>query len=127
MTATDRLKPCPFCGAEAKVWYGGAHKYGLVEHNDGCLFPMRPKHEIPESDFERWNARVGLSEHDKAVLTAYTGIMLTKDFSAFHAYVEEKLGTSVTTLSFALRSVWDAIKEACKEDAMEVLGYDSDR
>lgn len=28
-----------------------------MQHNDGCLFPSFPKHEIPESDFASWNTR----------------------------------------------------------------------
>lgn len=51
------LKPCPFCSAEPEVLSDGHRTWGLVQHNEGCLFPVYPKHEIPESDFAAWNTR----------------------------------------------------------------------
>lgn len=51
------LKPCPFCSAEPEILSDGRRTWGLIQHNDGCLFPTYPKHEIPESDFAAWNTR----------------------------------------------------------------------
>lgn len=68
------LKPCPFCGTKPEVIGDERRTWGLVEHEDGCLFPNFRKHEIPESDFAAWNTRAELgsgtcydtsdSEHD---------------------------------------------------------------
>lgn len=54
---TTELLPCPFCSAEPEVLSDGRRTWGLVQHNEGCLFPVYPKHEIPESDFAAWNTR----------------------------------------------------------------------
>lgn len=53
----SELLPCPFCSAEPEIWSDGRRTWGLVQHNDGCLFPTYPKHEIPETDFAAWNTR----------------------------------------------------------------------
>lgn len=51
------LLPCPFCNAAPAVYSDRHRTWGLVEHNEGCLFPAWPKHEISEQDFEAWNTR----------------------------------------------------------------------
>lgn len=62
-----------------------------------------------------------MTEHEKIVLTAYTGVMVVDDFSEFQRYADEKLGFSTTTIDFARREVWDALKEACRDDFLEVM------
>ena len=54
---TDELLPCPFCGAVPEVISDGKREWALVEHNDGCLYPTWPKHEISSCDFDAWNRR----------------------------------------------------------------------
>lgn len=54
---TDKLLPCPFCGAKTETLTDGKRTWGLVTHRDGCLFPTWPKHEVPECDFTAWNTR----------------------------------------------------------------------
>lgn len=56
----SELKHCPFCSAEPEILSDGRRTWGLVQHNDGCLFPTYPKHEIPESDFAAWNTRAAM-------------------------------------------------------------------
>lgn len=55
--STGELLSCPFCSAEPEILSDGRRTWGLVQHNDGCLFPIYPKHEIPETDFAAWNTR----------------------------------------------------------------------
>ena len=62
-----------------------------------------------------------MTEHEKIVLTAYTGVMMVDDLSKFQRYADEKLGFATTTIDFARREVWDALKEACKDDFLEVV------
>lgn len=62
-----------------------------------------------------------LTEHEKVVLTAYTGIMMAESFADFQRYADEKLGYATTTLSFADKCVWAALKKACRDDFMAVL------
>lgn len=49
---------------------------------------------------------------------AYTGTTLLTgdDFSIFHKYIEEKLKRPVWTHELADKAVWEQIKEASKED-----------
>lgn len=56
----SELLPCPFCSAEPEVFSDGHRTWGLVQHNEGCLFPVYPRHEIPESDFSAWNSRAAM-------------------------------------------------------------------
>lgn len=56
-----------------------------------------------------------MTKREKAIVTAYTGILMG-DFSDFHEYIEEKLDRPVWTHEFGSRSLWDEIKEASKED-----------
>lgn len=62
-----------------------------------------------------------MTEHEKIVLTAYTGVMMVDDFSKFQRYADEKLGFATTTIDFARREIWDALKKACKDDFLEVV------
>ncbi len=54
------LLPCPFCGAKVEVIMDGKRTWGLIEHRDGCLFPVFPKHELAECDFKKWNTRAAV-------------------------------------------------------------------
>lgn len=60
MSDETTLLPCPFCSAKPETWSDSRRTWGLVQHNDGCLFPNMRKHEIPEEDFAAWNARAEL-------------------------------------------------------------------
>lgn len=56
------LKPCPFCGADAKMWswnYGTAVQCSRWESNSH-LIQVRGK--TMEEAIERWNMRKGTSD-----------------------------------------------------------------
>ena len=38
-----------------------------------------------------------MTRRESAIISAYTGFMITKDFSDVHAYIEEKMGRPVFT------------------------------
>ena len=46
------------------------------------------------------------------VMTAYTGIMFCKDFSEYHKFVEDLLGTPIWTHEFANAEIVAEIKKA---------------
>ena len=75
---TDKLKPCPFCGGEAKIeweaWIEFRNPYGVyrltVRHKPECFFVqmngMNNKSEMISNDektlIETWNRRTGEQE-----------------------------------------------------------------
>lgn len=59
---------------------------------------------------------------DEAVLiSAYTGFLLTKDFSDVHKFCEELLGRPIWTHEFASEKLWNEIKEKCKPLIIEMI------
>lgn len=68
-----------------------------------------------------------MTEREKAIVMAYTGCtMLAGDkLDIFYQYVKEKLGRSVMTHELAYEEVQDAIKEAAKEDFIEIAKADN--
>lgn len=63
-----------------------------------------------------------MTDWEKAVVTAYTGISMLegKKFKIFHRYIEEKLGRPIFTHELASASIEREIKEAVKEDFFAV-------
>lgn len=60
MSDETTLLPCPFCSAKPELWADSRRTWGLVQHEDWCLFSSIRKHEIPEEDFAAWNTRAEL-------------------------------------------------------------------
>ena len=63
-----------------------------------------------------------MTKHECAVVMAYTGVAMLKgeDFSIFHHYIETKLKRPVQTFELATSEMCYRIKEASKEDFMEL-------
>lgn len=60
--------------------------------------------------------------HKEAVLiSAYTGFLLTKDFSEVHKFCEELLDRQIWTHEFASEKVHEEIKEKCKPMILEMI------
>lgn len=59
-----------------------------------------------------------MTKQEAAIIMAYTGTTLLtgEDFSIFHKYIEEKLKRPVWTHELADKAVSEQIKEASKED-----------
>ncbi|MCC4085386.1 hypothetical protein [Enterococcus faecalis] len=64
---------------------------------------------------------MSMTEREKIILSAYTGVSLTKDFNAIHKYIEEKLDRPVLIHEFATPEFIDVIREKCKEDFLQVI------
>lgn len=61
-------------------------------------------------------------KHNKAVLiSAYTGFLLTKDFSDVHKFCEELLGRPILTHEFANDFLYEEIREKCKPMLIEMI------
>lgn len=63
-----------------------------------------------------------MTDREKAVVMAYTGVcMLANDkLGLFYRYVQDKLGRCVMTHELAYPEVMDAIKEASRDDFIEL-------
>ena len=63
-----------------------------------------------------------MTNREKAIVEAYTGfVMLTGDkIGIFYKYVEEKLGRPIMTHELALKEVQEDIKNAAKDDFIEL-------
>ena len=55
------------------------------------------------------------------VMTAYTGIMFCKDFSEYHEFIEELLGTPIWTHEFASKEIQEEIRKAVETEYRKVF------
>ena len=55
-----------------------------------------------------------MNKNEAVLISAYTGFLLTKNFSDVHKFCEDLLGRPIWTHEFARKEVQDAIKEKCK-------------
>lgn len=62
-----------------------------------------------------------MTEREGAIISAYTGKMVCKNFSTFHGYVEEILKRPVWTHEMGNSEVANQIKEASKDDFMALM------
>ena len=53
------LKPCPFCGSEAKMEESYNHRVYASCLNDRCTCYLQQLYETPAELAERWNTRKG--------------------------------------------------------------------
>lgn len=61
-------------------------------------------------------------KHNEAVLvSAYTGFLLTQNFSDVHEFCEELLGRSIWAHEFASNSLYKEIREKCKPMIIEMI------
>lgn len=63
-----------------------------------------------------------MTKEEAVLISAYTGFMLTKDFSDVHKFCEELLGRPIWTHEFASKSVQTEIKEKCRPMIIEMIG-----
>ena len=55
-----------------------------------------------------------MKKQEAILISAYTGFLLTKDFSDVHKFCEDLLGRPIWTHEFADRDVQEEIKEKCR-------------
>lgn len=61
-----------------------------------------------------------MTRRESAIISAYTGFMITKDFSDVHAYIEEKMGRPVFTHELPIIGE-EKIRELAREDLMKII------
>lgn len=62
-----------------------------------------------------------MTKNEAVLLSAYTGFLLTKEFSSVHEFCEDLLGRPIWTHEFASKQVWDEIKEKCKPMIIDLI------
>lgn len=60
-----------------------------------------------------------MTKEEKLIVSAYTGILMT-DFSDLHEFIEKKLGRPVWTHELANELVLKELREAVKEDFLNL-------
>lgn len=60
-------------------------------------------------------------KEDLNILTLFTGIMFSKDFSSVHSLAEDLMQRPIMTHEFADEKLWDEIKNKIKPQFMDVL------
>lgn len=57
-TKMEKLKPCPFCGSEAKPVFRGSCNYVVCSNEEECWCGMTCPVSTPEEAARIWNRRV---------------------------------------------------------------------
>ena len=62
-----------------------------------------------------------MTKQEAVLISAYTGVLLTKNFSDVHEFCEELLGRPIFTHEFANPNVQREISEKCKPMILEMV------
>ena len=62
-----------------------------------------------------------MTKKEAVLISAYTGFLLTKDFSDVHGFCEELLGRPIWTHEFADELLHKEIREKCKPQIIEMI------
>lgn len=62
-----------------------------------------------------------MTKQEAVLVSAYTGFLLTKDFSDVHKFCEDLLGRPVWTHEFASKAVQKEIQEKCKPMIIKMI------
>ena len=55
-----------------------------------------------------------MNKQEAILVSAFTGFLLTKDFSDVHKFCEDLLGRPIFTHEFAIRTIQEEIREKCR-------------
>lgn len=62
-----------------------------------------------------------MTKREAVVISAYTGVMLTKDFADVHKFCEELLGRPILSHEFAYQKLHDEVSRKCKPLILEIV------
>lgn len=62
-----------------------------------------------------------MTKKEAVLISAYTGFLLTQDFSDVHKFCEDLLGRTIFTHEFAQKEVQDEIQQKCKPLIIELI------
>ena len=55
-----------------------------------------------------------MNKQEAILVSAFTGFLLTKDFSDVHKFCEDLLGRPIFTHEFAIRTIQEEIRRKCR-------------
>ena len=61
-----------------------------------------------------------MTRREGAIISAYTGILISKDFSDVHKYIEEKMGRPVFTHEIPIIGE-EKIRELARDDLKKII------
>lgn len=67
-----------------------------------------------------------MTKNEAVLISAYTGFLLTKDFSDVHRFCEELLGRPVFSHEFAITETQKEIQEKCKPMIIDLIGHEKE-
>ena len=67
-----------------------------------------------------------MNKKEAVLISAYTGFLLTKDFSDVHSFCQNLLGRPIYTHEFARADVQKEIEEKCKPLILEMIEKEQD-
>ena len=67
-----------------------------------------------------------MKKQEAILVSAFTGFLLTKDFSDVHKFCEDLLGRPIWTHEFASITVQEEIKEKCRPLILEMIENETD-
>lgn len=62
-----------------------------------------------------------MTKHERMIISAYTGVLVAKNFDEFHEWVEQYLGIPVWSHEFALQEFWDNLKQKVEPEFMAIV------
>lgn len=62
-----------------------------------------------------------MTKQEAVLISAYTGFLLTKNFSDVHGFCEGLLGRPIYTHEFASESTMEEIREKCRPLILEMI------
>ena len=57
---------------------------------------------------------------EKLIVSAYTGYLMVEDVSAYHKFIEEKVGHPILTHELSNKKVMEKIQNAVKDDFIKL-------
>ena len=67
-----------------------------------------------------------MKKQEAILVSAFTGFLLTKDFSDVYKFCEDLIGRPIWTHEFASRTVQEEIKEKCRPLILELIENETD-
>lgn len=62
-----------------------------------------------------------MTHYEAVLISAYTGFLLTKDFSDVHKFCENLIGRPILTHEFAKEDLQAEIRQKCKPMILEMI------